>query len=164
DRDNAVWYGGLALYWGKEKAAKFMKALAGQQPTMRKGHTLIANLMSSGEFPLGLVYAHRVEEMKSKGMNTIEWVALEPIVATPIVIGITKNAPSPNAAKLFVDFFLSKEGQVISQKQQFRVPANPDMPPVSAKLDPKNLKIALVNRQLADSYQEYDKEYQELFK
>ncbi len=54
DRDNAVWYGGLALYWGKEKAGKFMKALAGQQPTMRKGHTLIANLMSSGEFPLGL--------------------------------------------------------------------------------------------------------------
>jgi iron(III) transport system substrate-binding protein len=29
DRDNAVWYGGLALYWGKEKAAKFMQALAG---------------------------------------------------------------------------------------------------------------------------------------
>ncbi|HYQ97659.1 MAG TPA: extracellular solute-binding protein [Candidatus Nitrosocosmicus sp.] len=164
DRDNAVWYGGLALYWGKEKAAKFMKALASQQPTMRKGHTLIANLMSSGEFPLGLVYAHRVEEMKSKGMNTIEWVALEPIVATPIVIGIAKNAPSPNAAKLFVDFFLSKEGQVISQKQQFRVPANPDMPPVSAKLDAKNLKISLINRQLADSYQEYDKEYQALFK
>ena len=141
-----------------------MKALASQQPTMRKGHTLIANLMSSGEFPLGLVYAHRVEEMKSKGMNTIEWVALEPIVATPIVIGIAKNAPSPNAAKLFVDFFLSKEGQVISQKQQFRVPANPDMPPVSAKLDAKNLKISLINRQLADSYQEYDKEYQALFK
>jgi ABC-type Fe3+ transport system substrate-binding protein len=163
DRDNAVWYGGLALYWGKEKAGKFMRALADQQPSMRKGHTLIANLMSSGEFPLGLVYAHRVEEMKAKGMNTIEWVPLEPIVATPIVIGIGKNAPNPNAAKLFVDFFLSKEGQTISQKQQYRVPANPDLPPVSPKLDPKNLKISLVNRQVADRYQEYDREYQEFF-
>jgi iron(III) transport system substrate-binding protein len=163
DRDNAVWYGGLALYWGKEKAEKFMKALADQQPTMRKGHTLIATLMSSGEFPLGLVYAHRVEEMKAKGVKTIEWVPLEPIVATPIVIGIGKDAPNSNAAKLFIDFFLSKEGQSISQKQQYRVPANPDLPPVSRKLDPKNLKISLVNRQVADSYEAYDKVYQELF-
>ncbi len=163
DRDNAVWYSGLALYWGKEKADKFMRALAEQQPTMRKGHTLIATLLSSGEFPLGLVYAHRVEEMKAKGINTIEWIPLEPIVATPNVIGIGKNAPNSNAAKLFVDFFLSKEGQTISQKQQYRVPANPDLPPVSPKLDPKNLKISLVNRQIAEKYEQFDKEYQELF-
>lgn len=163
DRDNGVWYGGLALYWGKEKAAKFMRALADQQPTMRKGHTLIATLMSSGEFPLGLVFAHRVEEMKAKGINSIEWIPLDPIVATPSVIGIGKNTPHSNAAKLFVDFFLSKEGQTILQKQQYRVPTNPDLPPVSANLDPKNLKIALVNRQVADRYEQFDQEYQELF-
>ena len=115
----------------RKKLAKFMRALADQQPSMRKGHTLIATLMSSGEFPLGLVYAHRIEEMKAKGMNTIEWVPLEPIVATPIVIGIGKNAPNPNAAKLFVDFFFSKEGQSISQKLQYRVPANPDPPGIA---------------------------------
>ncbi|TMA63036.1 MAG: extracellular solute-binding protein [Deltaproteobacteria bacterium] len=163
DRDNAVWYSGLALYWGQEKAEKFMRALADQQPTMRKGHTLIATLMSSGEFPLGLVYAHRVEEMKAKGVNSIEWVPLEPIVATPNVIGIGKNAPNPNAAKLLVDFFLSKEGQIISQKQQYRVPANPDLLPVSPSLDPKNLKISLVNRQAAEKYEQFDRQYQELF-
>ena len=163
DRDNAVWYSGLALYWGKEKADKFMRALADQNPTMRKGHTLIATLLSSGEFPLGLVYAHRVEEMKAKGISTIEWLPLEPIVATPNVIGIGKSAPNSNAAKLFVDFFLSKEGQTISQKQQYRVPANPDLPPVSPNLDPKNLKISLVNRQAAESYEQFDKAYQELF-
>jgi ABC-type Fe3+ transport system substrate-binding protein len=101
--------------------------------------------------------------MKAKGMKTTEWAPLEPIVATPIVIGIGKNAPNPNAAKLFVDFFLSKEGQTISQKQQYRVPANPDLPPVSPKLDPKNLKISLADRQVADKYQEYDREYQEFF-
>jgi iron(III) transport system substrate-binding protein len=163
DRDNGVWYGGLALYWGKEKADKFMRALADQQPTMRKGHTLIATLMSSGEFPLGLVFAHRVEEMKAKGINSIEWIPLDPIVATPSVIGIGKNAPHSNAAKLFVDFFLSKEGQTILQKQQYRVPTNPDLPPVSPNLDPKNLKISLVNRQVADRYEQFDQEYQELF-
>ena len=163
DRDKGVWYGGLGLYWGREKADKFMRALAEQQPTMRKGHTLIATLMSSGEFPLGIVYAHRVEEMKAKGINTLEWIPLEPIVATPDVIAIGRNAPNSNAAKLLVDFFLSKEGQTVSQKQQYRVPANPDLPPVSPNLDPKNLKIALVNRQVAEQYEQFDKAYQELF-
>ena len=84
-------------------------------------------------------------------------------MATPNVIGIGKNAPNSNAAKLFVDFFLSKEGQTISQKQQYRVPANPDLPPVSPNLDPKNLKISLVNRQAAESYEQFDRAYQELF-
>jgi hypothetical protein len=37
------------------------------------------------------------------------------------------------------------------------------VPSGSSKLDPKNLKISLVNRQVADRYQEYDREYQELF-
>ena len=90
-------------------------------------------------------------------------VPLEPIVATPNVIGIGKNAPNPNAAKLLVDFFLSKEGQIISQKQQYRVPANPDLLPVSPSLDPKNLKISLVNRQAAEKYEQFDRQYQELF-
>ena len=163
DRDEGVWYGGMALYWGKEKADRFMRALAAQQPTIRKGHTLIATLLSSGEFPLGLVYAHRVEEMKAKGVSTIEWVPLDPIVGSPSVIAIGKNSPHPNAARLFVDFFLSKEGQTISQKQQYRVPSNPDVPPVSPNLDPKNLKIILVDKRVADQYAQFDQEYHDLF-
>jgi hypothetical protein len=34
---------------------------------------------------------------------------------------------------------------------------------VSPNLDPKNLKISLVNRQVAEKYEQFDKEYQELF-
>ncbi|MGH7928111.1 MAG: hypothetical protein ACREQV_09970, partial [Candidatus Binatia bacterium] len=41
--------------------------------------------------------------------------------------------------------------------------ATPDLPPVSPKLDPKNLKVSLVNRQVADNYAQLDKQYQELF-
>ena len=81
DRDEGVWYGGLSLYWGAERADKFMKALAVQDPSMRKGHTLIATLLSTGEFPLGLVYAHRIEEMKTKGA-AVDWMPLDPIIVT----------------------------------------------------------------------------------
>ena len=162
DRDEGVWYGGLAFAWGKERADKFMKALAPQEPTIRKGHTLIATLLSSGEFPLGLVYAHRVEELKAKGAS-IDWVPLDPIIVTPNLIAIGKNASHPNAARLLIDFCLSKEGQTILQQQQYRTPASPDISPASPKMDPKKLKLFLADKRVADQYDRFAKDYYELF-
>ncbi|HEX2385603.1 MAG TPA: extracellular solute-binding protein [Candidatus Binatia bacterium] len=163
DRDEGVWYGGLSFYWGKEKTEKFIKALAAQDPSMRKGHTLIATLLSSGEFPLGLVYAHRIEEMKSKGMTTIDWTPLDPIVVTPNLVAMGKGTVHPNAAKLLIDFMLSVEGQTILQKQQFRTPANPDLPPTSAKMDPKQLKLFVADKRVADQHEKFAKDFYDLF-
>ena len=97
-----------------------------------------------------ILKARRLARAVSKITRVIDWCFVTGVYVA-------------NAAKLFVDFFLSKEGQTISQKQQYRVPANPDLPPVSPNLDPKNLKISLVNRQVAEKYEQFDKEYQELF-
>jgi len=162
DRDEGVWYGGLSFAWGKERADKFMKALAVQDPNMRKGHTLIATLLSTGEFPLGLVYAHRVEEMKSKGAN-IDWTPLDPIVVTPNLLALGKNAAHPNAAKLLIDFLLSKEGLTILQQQQYRTPASPDIQPTSPKMDPKKLKLFLADKRVADQHETFAKEFYDLF-
>ncbi len=162
DRDEAVWYGGLNASWGKERADKFMKALALQGPTMRKGHTLIATLLSSGEFPLGLVYAHRVEEMRAKGAS-IDWTPLDPIIVTPNLIAMGKNTARPNAARLLIDFCLSKEGQTILQQKQYRTPANPDIPPISSKMDPKKLKLVLADKRVADQHEKFANEFYELF-
>ena len=76
DRDNAVWYSGLALYSGQEKADKFMRPLADQQPTMRKGHTLIAtpDVERGISSRVGLRTSGRGDE--SEGVNTIEWIPL----------------------------------------------------------------------------------------
>jgi iron(III) transport system substrate-binding protein len=162
DRDEGVWYGSFSFAWGKEKAEKFMKALAVQDPNMRKGHTLIATLLSTGEFPLGLVYAHRVEEMKSKGAN-IDWAPLDPVVVTPNLLAMGKNTAHPNAAKLLIDFLLSKEGQTILQQQQYRTPASPDIPPTSPKMDPKKLKLFLADKRVADQHEKFAGEFYDLF-
>jgi iron(III) transport system substrate-binding protein len=162
DRDEGVWYGGLSFSWGKDRAEKFMKALAGQDPSMRKGHTLIATLLSSGEFPLGLVYAHRVEEMKAKGAN-IDWTPLDPIVVTPNLVTMGKNTAHSNGAKLLIDFLLSVEGQTVLQKQQYRTAANPDLPPMSPKMDPKQLKLFVADKRVADQHEKFSKEFYDLF-
>jgi len=162
DRDEGVWYGGLSEYWGAERADKFMKALALQDPSMRKGHTLIATLLSSGEFPLGLVYAHRIEEMKTKGAS-VDWTPLDPIIVTPNLVAVGKGTAHPNAAKLLIDFLLSVEGQTILQKQQYRTPANPDLPPTSPKMDPKKLKLVVADKRVADQHEKFSKTFYQLF-
>ena len=43
-------------------------------------------------------------------------LALDPVVSAAGLVGINKFAPHPNAAKLFVDFVLSKEGQELIVK------------------------------------------------
>ena len=99
DQEQYPWYGTLHKAWGRERAQKYMRALAKQNIQWRKGHTLIAQLMAAGEFPLGVVYAHRIEEMKQRGAP-IEWVnTVNPIVVTVNAAGISTKPQHPNTAQ-----------------------------------------------------------------
>ena len=51
DEEEFEWFGTLVDYWGREKAGKFIRALAAQQPQLRRGHSLLAQLLAAGEFP-----------------------------------------------------------------------------------------------------------------
>src|SRR4026209_1498438 len=44
------WYVSLQRRWGKDKARSFLKALATQQPGVRDGHNITAQLLAAGEF------------------------------------------------------------------------------------------------------------------
>jgi iron(III) transport system substrate-binding protein len=156
-------YGALAVHWGKEKAQRFFNGLAAQDPFPRRGHTLIAQMTAAGEFPLSVAYGNRIEQMKGKGAP-LDWAdTADPVVASPSVIGMTRHAPHPNAARLFVDFSLSREGQSFLRKFD-RVAAHMDVPAPVPKLDLKNLKVLFVDTTVSRRYEEFQKEYQEIFR
>ncbi len=155
-------YGALALHWGKEKAQKLLRGLVAQNPLQRRGHTLLAQMTAAGEFPLSVAYGNRIEQMKSKGAP-LDWAdTADPVVASPSVVGISAHAPHPSAARLFVDFSLSREGQALLRKFD-RVTAHMDVPAPVPKLDLKNLKVLFVDTGVADRYEEFQKEYHEIF-
>src|SRR5262249_9764702 len=88
-----------------------MRKLAAQQPSLRKGHVLLASLVAAGDVPVGLaMYNSNIETLKRKGAP-IDYVPVQPVVARPQGIGVAGRAPHPNAAKLFADYVLSPEGQ-----------------------------------------------------
>jgi iron(III) transport system substrate-binding protein len=117
------WFGSMVKSMGEEKGMAFFRKLADQKPQMRTGHTLMAELVASGEIPLAAtIYNHNAERLKVKGAP-IEWKALAPTFGRPNGVSVAKQAAHPNAALLFVDFMLSLEGQKLLQKRN-RVPAS----------------------------------------
>ena len=123
------WYYHLLQIMGQEKGTDYMRKLARQNLQMRKGHTLLADLVAAGEIKLAVVvYANRVERMKSSGAP-IDWVRFKgPTITVINAISIPEKAPHPNAAKLFVDFVLSRDGQNLLRGLR-RIPARPDVLP-----------------------------------
>jgi iron(III) transport system substrate-binding protein len=104
------WMYGVISYLGEERGLEFFRKLAALKPQMRKGHILVAQLVAAGELPICLtIYSGNADSIKSKG-GPIDWLAVEPLVGRPQAVALAKNAPHPNAALLFADFVLSREG------------------------------------------------------
>ena len=123
---------GLISAWGREKAVNYMKKLAAQDPVLSRGNTERVTFTGAGQYPLVIAYAHTAEREKFKGAP-IDWIALEPAVTEidPLMIG--SKAPHPNAARIFLDFLLSKEGQELLLEFQ-RIPVRKDVEPKPARL------------------------------
>ena len=133
------WYFGMLTAWGGQRGGDFMRKLNQQKPAFRDGNVLIANLLAAGEFPIGITYAHLIERLRTRGAP-VDWVALKPMVAAPISIALAARPMNPNAANLFVDLVLSKEGSEIL-KSMGRVPTRSDVMPSAKRLDAKDLDL-----------------------
>jgi iron(III) transport system substrate-binding protein len=94
--------------------------------SLRKGHTLLANLVASGEVPLGLtLYNYKPPQLKKKGAK-IDWIVLQPAIAQLHAVAVTAKTTRPYSAALLFDFFLS-EGQPILAARDF-VPSSARVP------------------------------------
>jgi iron(III) transport system substrate-binding protein len=152
---------GLKGVWGKEKTLAYFRKLASQEPVLKRGNTERVQLTVAGEYPLIVAYNQTIQRMTSRGAP-IDWLPLEPAVTqvNPAMIGA--KAPHPNAARLFYDYILSKEGQ--EQLRAFqRIPVRRDVEPDPARLF-RGFKYVIEN---PEDYQDFDatvKQYLEIFK
>ena len=124
EANNHVWFGSLLNEIGEEPGIRlFNQIVAVNGISARKGHSVLANLVASGDIPLALtVYSWIPEQLKKKGAP-IESIVLQPLLAQPSTIAMLRRAPNPASALLFHDFMLSGEGQKLLADGQF-VPAS----------------------------------------
>jgi ABC-type Fe3+ transport system substrate-binding protein len=112
------WFAQLVLELGEAEGVKlFRDIIAGNGLSVRKGHSLLTNLVSAGEVPLALtVYGFLAEQAKRKGAP-LDWFAIPPMIARPTAEGMAKNAPHPHAAVLFYDFLIGEAQQILASRQ-----------------------------------------------
>jgi iron(III) transport system substrate-binding protein len=143
------WYVNLQRRTGKEKARNYLKALAAQQPGLRDGHSITAQLLAAGEFhAVTNTYAHIVARIKGQG-GPVQYVFDEPVITYIHPVALAKSAPHPSAGKLFMSFILSADGQKIL-RDQGRIPGHRDVDPQVFSL--RNVKLFASDPRLAKEH------------
>ena len=117
EAEDADWFAGVISQLGEEKGLKLFRDIVSTNGlSVRKGHTLLTNLVASGEVPLSLtVYNYKAEQLKNKGAP-LDWFVIPPAIARLNGVGMARRAPHPHAAVLFVDFMTTDAQQILSYR------------------------------------------------
>ncbi len=92
---------------GEDGVQLFRDIQASNGFSVRVGHSLLGNLVISGEVPLGInLYRHFLEPAKRAGAP-IDYVFVDPVMAVPSAAAVTARAPHPYAAILYMEFLLT---------------------------------------------------------
>ena len=155
---DVAWFAATAKAMGEERGIAYFRQLAATKPSMRGGHTLLAELVAAGEVPIALdAHVQGVARLKARGAP-IDWKPLDPAFGQPSSGGLARTAPHPNAAALFAEFMLSREGQEVI-KSRNRVPAS------TAVDSPLNkFRYAVIDPTIVlDEWDRWEKLWSELF-
>jgi len=158
--NNIMFLAAMMSHFGKENGMDFLQRLAAQAPQVRAGGTLLATLVAAGEFPIAFsINENNVENFKLKGAP-IDWVRLaDPLYGELVPIGVMTGAPHPNAARVFVDYVLSKDGQELLRNLG-KIPARGDVTP---RINIERDKIRMIPPEEEARTGYYAKLFDELF-
>jgi iron(III) transport system substrate-binding protein len=97
--------------WGREKAVGYLAKLAKQDLSYRRGGTLTTQVVTSGEYPIGIaINGETSAAIREKGAP-LGFKVLAPTIVKPEGLFVARNAPHPHAALLFAEWVLSEEAQ-----------------------------------------------------
>jgi iron(III) transport system substrate-binding protein len=152
------WFAELVKSLGEERGLRLFRDIAAKNGlSVRRGHSLLAQMVASGEVPFALtVYNFSAEQLKQQGAP-LEWYALPPAIAHGNGFAVLKRAPRPHAALLYYEFMISGDGQQILADRK-SIPTRRSIP---AMLDRDSLRI-IDPVPLVDDGERWSKLYEEI--
>lgn len=101
----------LAQKWGEKKATDYLTGLLKNKPIVIKGGTTALEALAGGQAALLLgASPTKIDVYKTMGAP-VDWLRIDPVPVLVYCTAVLKNAIHPNAAKLWVVWLLSSEGQ-----------------------------------------------------
>ncbi len=91
----------------KEKWMDFIRALARQKPLLQESYSTVPTAIVRGESALGITYVQYAVQTK----GPIDFAPIDKVFADPSDAALGAKAINPNAAKLFIDYLCSADGQ-----------------------------------------------------
>ncbi len=138
-------------YYHPELGAEYIKRLFGDmQPTFGRDRRQITDWLAQGRYAL-CVGCRDTARAKSQGLavdelDNVDWKEGVQLTSGGGSMSLIKGAPNPNAAKVFVNWFLSRRGQIALQKYNDLYGEDP---PNSRRMDiPKDVLVP-VNRMVS---------------
>ncbi len=157
---NPTWIYSMMEFFGNEKGTSFLKKLAATGPRAYRGTTQLMQSVIAGDAEVGIALNHDgVVAFINKGAPVALAAVQDPLYADVHGIAILGNAQHPNAARLLVDFVVSKEGQtILAGLDKFTVRND-----VATKLQIDRKTLRIVGPEPRAKVEEYDKMMVDLF-
>lgn len=128
---------------GEEQALKYMAQLHKQVKQYTKAGEAPARSAALGEAAIGITFIHNGIRLMKEGYSNVKLSVSEDGTGYEVgAVGIIKGAPEMDAAKIFVDWCLTKKAQEIGQANgSYQFLTNPEANPPAEALPFKNAKV-----------------------
>lgn len=122
-----AWFGVTSAIFGMD----YMRDLAKQEPVITRDIRLQVEWLSQGKFPVAIaiqpdmvsIFMREGAPVRRLQLNDGHWKT-----GATSHIGLINQAPHPNAAKLFINWFLGREAQTLNSKTDLLPSARLDVP------------------------------------
>ena len=137
----------------------FVKGLAANKPMFVRSFGPTPAPVESGE---KLIAISMPKYIITKAPAPLDWARVEqPLLGTPRGIGLTASAPHPNAAKLFIDYWLSKDAMKMLADKVGEYVLYPDIYPPIAGID--KAKVLPIRTLPDDEIRQWGGEFKKIF-
>jgi iron(III) transport system substrate-binding protein len=147
------WLVGLKenVFKSEDQWMEFLKGLAANRPMLVKSFGPTPAPVESGEKHIAISMPKYII---TKAPAPLDWARVEqPLMGTPRGMAISSSAENPNAAKLFMDFWLTKEAMAKLSTEVGEYVLTPDVyPPIDGMDKAKVIPIRTLSDEEISSY------------
>lgn len=135
--------GNILTGMGQDSGMEYLRALARQKiVNVPAAQRVVLDQVIGGQYAIGLMTFNNHSVISAADGAPVKWLPMSPVIAAPNPVGLIKDAPHPNAARLLIDYIVSDEGQAVLRDANY-IPANPHVPPRDPTLTPEGGKFSV---------------------
>ncbi len=156
------WY--MGVLQSDKNGSDLMSKIAANEPVKTLGHTQTLEQLESGEFDGSpTMYGYSVENEKRAGKTNIAFINPTPLLVSLNPVGLAKNAPHPNAARVLIDWLTSKEGQSYIAGRGFgQISSRTDVKNNPSIWDPKHPYV-IIDTPSGSQYKDLETQFHTLY-